>query len=149
MRGFTVARRLQKPGGMSNKPRRRLVIADDSPQMRWLVRGAVGHRFDEIIEVADGRALIWTLLRSSFLAQGDAPSDVLVSDVCMPGYGGLDVLDAWRELEPAGRAVVITAFPDDEVRRRAASLGASMLEKPFSISALRRSVDEVLRAERA
>lgn len=134
---------------MSNTPSRRLVIADDSPEMRRLVRGAIGHRFDEIVEVGDGRALLWTLLRASFQAPGgDAPPDVLVSDVCMPGYGGLDVIDAWRELHPAGRALVITAFPDEATRRRAAELGAAMLEKPFSISALRRLVDAAIGAPR-
>lgn len=130
---------------MANKPSQRLVIADDSPAMRQLVRAAIGDRFDEVIEVADGRALLWTLLRASFQAAGEAPSDVLVSDVCMPGYDGLDVIDAWRELHPRGRAVVMTAFPDEGVRRRAAALGASMLEKPFSVAALRRSLDEVTR----
>jgi len=137
---------------MSNKPTRRLVIADDSPEMRWLVRGAVGHRFDEIIDVSDGRALLGALLRSAdstgSTGSEDAPTDVLVSDATMPGYDSLEVIDAWRERHPAGRAVVLTASPDDEIRRRAAELGATVLEKPFSVSALRRSVDALIRERR-
>jgi len=48
--------------------RRHLVIADDCAEMRQFVRDAVGPQFDDVIEVADGRALFWALLRSSFAA---------------------------------------------------------------------------------
>ncbi len=67
----------------------------------------------------------------------------------MPGYDNLEVIDAWRERRPGGRAVVITASLDDTIRRRAAELGATVLEKPFSISALRRSVDALIRERRS
>ena len=45
--------------------------------------------------------------------------------------------------------MVLTASPDDTIRRRAAELGATVLEKPFSVSALRRSVDALIRERRS
>lgn len=120
-----------------------LVIADDSAAMRWLVRAAVGKDFAAVVEVADGRELFWTLLRSSFASQ---PHQVVVTDLCMPEYDGLDVIAAWRELQPQSPAIVITAFPSEEARRRAAAAGAVMLAKPFSTADLREAVRRAIRA---
>ncbi|MBX3160145.1 MAG: response regulator [Deltaproteobacteria bacterium] len=121
----------------------RLVIADDSAEMRWLVRTAVGQEFAEVVEAADGRELLWTLLRTE-LRSPEGPPDVVVTDLYMPGYSGLDVIDAWRELHPANPWILITAFPDDAVARRAARLGATMLAKPFSTAQLRNAVHAAL-----
>jgi len=118
----------------------RLLIADDSAAMRTLVREAIGHRFSEILEAADGRDLLWTLMRSE-VASHEYP--LVVSDLCMPGYDGLDVLEAWRDLYPTHPTVLITAFPSQAIRERAAQLDIVLLAKPFSTSALRRVIAEV------
>jgi CheY-like chemotaxis protein len=121
----------------------RLVIADDSADMRSFVREAVGGEFREVIEVSDGRQLFWTLLRADFL--GGSERDLLiVTDLYMPAYDGLAVIDAWREVYPKAPAVLITAFPSDEVRRRASDLGAVMLAKPFSTADLKRVVHDIM-----
>jgi|MudIll2142460700_1097286.scaffolds.fasta_scaffold249436_2 CheY-like chemotaxis protein len=125
---------------------RRLVIADDSAEMRWLVRSAIGNEFGEVVEAADGRELFWTLLRSEVTAKAD--DDVIVTDLVMPTYDGLDVLGAWRELYPDAPAILITAFPSDAVRRRARELGAVVLSKPFSTTALREVIREAGHGER-
>lgn len=122
---------------------RRLVIADDSPEMRWLVRAAAGEQFSEIVEAANGRDLLWTLLRGEIKARCLPERQVVVTDMCMPGYDGLDVLEAWREQHPTHPAILITAFPDDTVRERAEKLGIVMLAKPFSTATLRRVLRDV------
>lgn len=57
--------------------------------------------------------------------------DLLITDLHMPGMGGLDL---HRELLGRGRRVpviLMTAFPTDEVQKTAASLGISIfLTKP-------------------
>jgi CheY-like chemotaxis protein len=131
------------------RDRRRLVIADDSDDMRWLVRTAIGNDFADVIEVADGRALLWTLLRSSFAAApGTVPELVVITDLTMPAYDGLDVLDAWRDLAPDVPMIIITAYPSPAVYARADELGASVLAKPFLTAELRRLVDEVTHGRR-
>lgn len=118
----------------------RLLIADDSPDMRALVREAIGHRFSEVVEARDGRDLLWLLLRAELTQI--AEDDLIVTDLCMPHYDGLDVLEAWRELYPTNPTILITAYPSDRVRERAAQLGVTMLAKPFSTSSLREAVRE-------
>jgi len=124
--------------------RRHLVIADDCAEMRQFVRDAVGLQFDDVIEVADGRALFWALLRSSFAAaNATAPELVLITDVAMPVYDGLLVLDAWRDAQHCVPTIVITASPSEAVRVRAQDLGVTVLAKPFSITKLRQLVHDV------
>ncbi|HSD87459.1 MAG TPA: response regulator [Kofleriaceae bacterium] len=130
---------------MTNQPtpHRRLVIADDSPAMRWMVRSAVGAQFDEIVEASNGRELFWLLLHDSFASmQRDL---VVITDLVMPTYTGLDVLDAWDELEPRIPTILITAFPTETVRSRAEKLGVGLLAKPFTTMALRRALEQVRR----
>jgi len=125
--------------------RRYLVIADDSAEMRQFVRDAVGSQFDDVIAVADGRALFWTLMRSSFTtADLGAPELVLITDVAMPAYDGLEVIDAWRDAEHGVPTIVITAFPSESVRARAHELGVTLLAKPFSVTTLRQLVRDAL-----
>jgi DNA-binding NtrC family response regulator len=115
-----------------------LVIADDSAEMRWLVRTAVGKDFADVVEVADGRALLWTLLRSGFTSDpGRPPELVVITDLCMPAYDGLDVLGAWRELAYDIPTIIMTAYPSAEVAARAEQIGAFVLAKPFSTASLR------------
>jgi len=106
--------------------------------MRWLVRAAVGDEFAEVVEVADGRALLWTLLRASFgAAVGTTPELVVITDLSMPAYDGLAVLDAWRDLAPEAPMIIITAYPSPSVHARAEELGALVLAKPFHLAGLR------------
>lgn len=125
--------------------RGKLVIADDSPEMRWFVRSAIGGEFRQVIEAANGRELFWTLLRSRITDRDLDQHDLVVTDLCMPAYDGLDVLDAWRDREHHIPTILITAFPDDTVRERARELGVVVLAKPFSRAALRQAVDEAVR----
>jgi DNA-binding NtrC family response regulator len=122
---------------------RRLVIADDSAEMRWFVRTAIGDEFADVVEVADGRALLWTLLRSSFAAPpGTLPELVVITDLSMPAYDGLAVLDAWHDLAPGVPTIIITAFPSAAVYARADELGAFVLAKPFLTAELRHLVEQ-------
>jgi CheY-like chemotaxis protein len=128
------------PGALAS--RRSLVIADDSAEMRQFVRNAVGPAFSDVVEVCDGRELFWALLRARF-ATDQQPDMVVITDIAMPAYNGLDVLDAWDD-EAAIPTIVMTAFPSDAVRARAAQLGVALLAKPFSLARLRRIVQDVL-----
>ena len=122
---------------------KRLVIADDSAEMRWLVRSAVGEQFSEVVEASNGRDLMWTLLRAELQSRCLPTRQVVVTDLCMPGYDVLEVLESWRELHSDNPMILITAFPSEAVRQRAASLGVVILAKPFSTAALRRVLHDV------
>lgn len=126
-----------------------LLIADDDPDMRSLVRATLSAEFHDVVEIASGRDLFWHLLRMSFSElQRPARPLVVVVDVRMPGYTGLEVVDAWQNDERDIPFVVITSFPDDAVREQVAQLGATLVPKPFTRAALRDAVRDARRRSR-
>jgi two-component system response regulator FixJ len=67
----------------------------------------------------------------SFLETDPALYGVVFSDIQMPGRSGLDLLVATRAARPELPVILMTAFPDERMRERAASEGAyRFLTKP-------------------
>lgn len=126
-----------------------LLIADDDADMRALVRSTLRPDYPDALELADGRELFWQLMRASFSRDGHDRPVVVVADIRMPAYTGIEVLTAWQGEQPHMPVVVITSFPDDDVRRRVAELGATLLPKPFTRARLRQVVHDVQRRGRA
>src|SRR5262249_41378862 len=60
--------------------------------------------------------------------------DVVVTDLKMPGSGGLDVLDAVKKRAPSTEVIVITAYASTETAIAAMKRGAyDYLTKPFKV----------------
>jgi CheY-like chemotaxis protein len=115
------------------------LIADDSDEHRWLVEQMLQPMGFDVVHASDGRHLFWQM---EALRHGEVHGEWLVlTDVRMPVYGGLDVLEAWRDRQewPAP-VVVMTAFPDESTTARVRSLGGFLLAKPFSLHQLRKTL---------
>jgi two-component system chemotaxis response regulator CheY len=69
---------------------------------------------------------------------------LIVTDVRMPDFSGLEVLRAVRRTGWDVPAIVITAFDVDRVRSEAHALDAVLLEKPFALSAFTRAASACL-----
>ena len=120
----------------------KVLIADDEPSMRALVRLTLkSHRF-EILEAEDGE-------RALELARRELP-DLLFLDWTMPRLSGLDVCRQLRE-EPATaelRVVMLTARTQEFDRLAATAVGVDdYITKPFSPLRLLEKVRETLGPE--
>jgi len=63
---------------------------------------------------------------------------VILSDINMPGMDGLHLLERVKQRFPDIAVMMVTAYGDDERRRRASDLGASQfLAKPVDFDALK------------
>lgn len=63
--------------------------------------------------------------------------DLLVTDVRMPGFSGLDVLTALRRVSVRCPVVLVTAFGDEALHQFARQLGVvAVLDKPFDVNEL-------------
>jgi DNA-binding response OmpR family regulator len=88
-----------------------------------------------VIEACDGQAL---LLAIENLRAGSVRPVMIVSDVRMPGYSGLDLLAILRCASWTLPVVLITAFGDEDTHAEALELGAvAVLDKPFDLDHLR------------
>ncbi|MBS1149309.1 MAG: sensory box histidine kinase/response regulator [Myxococcaceae bacterium] len=104
----------------------RILIAEDDPEMRAWLSDVLEPAHCEIQEAGSGWDLLDTVAR-----QG--PFSVIVTDVRMPGPSGLQVVELARGAGLETPFLVITAFPDEEVRAEAARFGhVVLLEKPFA-----------------
>jgi len=74
---------------------------------------------------------------------------VILSDINMPGMDGLTLLREIKTQHPELPVMMVTAYGDDERRRRAAEDGAfEFLTKPVDFEKLKGQLDQLRRAER-
>ena len=119
----------------------RVLIADDDLEMRELLALSLRQSGYEVELVANGNELLQRLEHM----REDTPPDVVITDMQMPGWGGLQVLPWVRAWSPRTALVLITAFADREVRTLASALGAdAVLDKPFDLGALKEAIDALL-----
>jgi CheY-like chemotaxis protein len=122
----------------------RILLAEDDLEMRRLLRWSLEHSGLDVVECPDGVTLLRKL---SEHGRTDAPEayDLVISDIRMPGYTGLDVLASVCEFDDCPPVVLISAFADHTARERAEELGAAaLLPKPFDVSELVALVEEIL-----
>lgn len=116
-----------------------VLIADDEPSMRLLVRATIESDQYQVLEASDGDEA-WAMIKEH------KPSVVLL-DVQMPGRTGLEVLAMIRS-EPsldATRVIMLTAKALKADIELGMTAGADLyLTKPFSPLDLLTRVDEAL-----
>jgi CheY-like chemotaxis protein len=67
---------------------------------------------------------------------------LILSDIKMPGMSGLELLPKAKAARPDVPVIMITAYGDDNTRRRALEGGAeALLTKPIDFVALRTEID--------
>jgi len=122
---------------------RTILVVDDSPTIRKMVRAALGSLSDVgFIEAGSGLQAIETLAIH--------PVRMIVLDLNMPDMHGLDVLRFVRSHSRyhALPVMVLTTRGDETSREAVLEAGAtSYLTKPFSPSFLVSSVRQLLDAE--
>jgi DNA-binding NtrC family response regulator len=94
---------------------------------------AAGYRVTGVASFAAGRR-----------AMSDSTPDLLLTDIRLGAYNGLQLVLRARAANPRLRAIVVTGFPDPVVRREAETLGAMHLEKPVDLDELRALVAAAL-----
>lgn len=112
----------------------RVLLAEDDPAFRETLRESLQGEGYEVVEAADGRALLTALGQA--LAPGGRRFDLVVSDVRMPGGSGLDVLEQNFARDPDTPFLLITAFGDRLTHARASEFGVEVIDKPFEMDEL-------------
>jgi DNA-binding response OmpR family regulator len=118
-----------------------ILIVDDEPSVRALIRDTLELEDHEVIEAVDGPSALQALEDAV-----DLP-DCVVLDIMMPGISGLDVLAQVRgEVRTKELPIILlTAMSDDATTWAGWSAGANVfLPKPFDPGALLDWIDRVL-----
>jgi len=115
----------------------RVLVVDDDHTVREVVVSSLRAHGHDVLEVGDGEAAL--------VAMRDAPADLVVLDLMLPGIDGLEVC---RRLRDGGDVPVImlTALGAETDRVVGLEIGADdYVTKPFSPRELALRVDSVLR----
>lgn len=115
----------------------RILVVDDEPPIRKLLRTGLGLEDYDVSEVATGEAAL--------VALDDKP-DLMILDLGLPGMQGLDVLRIMRERGSAVPVVILSSREDEAGKVKALDLGADdYVTKPFGMNELLARVRTALR----
>lgn len=107
----------------------RVLIVEDNHQFAEVLNSALSGEFH--VELCASAQEAIKLLQAK-------PYDVVVSDFVLQGGSGLDVAAHVKNLDPAPKIVIMTAFAEKDMAIEALNAGVShFLEKPFTIAKLR------------
>jgi DNA-binding response OmpR family regulator len=118
----------------------RVLVVDDEPHIRAVLRGYLAADGFEVVEAADGAAAL--------SAVRDERPDLVLLDVMLPGIDGLEVL---RRLRACGDVYVILVTARAEEVDKLVGLGVGAddyITKPFSPREVAARVKAVLRRAR-
>lgn len=119
---------------------RRILIADDEPDVRGVLRRILERAGYQVVETVDGQQA----LRA---AEQQAP-DLLLMDLAMPGMDGIQVLRELRLRRTGLPVIAYSGAPANDVTLNTArDLGAvAVLGKPFETAALLFAISCAIRA---
>jgi len=118
--------------------KRRVLIADDEKNMRWVLGQALSAEGYEIIEAADGKEVLASI--------NEQPPDLMVLDHKMPAPDGMEVLRRLRAKGHTFPIIMLTAHGNVASAVEAMKAGASeYLTKPFDLEELKLSIEKALK----
>jgi CheY-like chemotaxis protein len=124
-----------------------ILVVDDEPDVEILFRQQFRRdlRADRfVMEFAQSAPAALQCISEA----GKASLILILSDINMPGMSGLELLPKAKAVRPDVPVIMITAYGDEETKRKALEGGAhALLPKPIDFVMLRNEID--MRVERA
>ncbi len=114
----------------------RILAVEDEPEYLEMLQEVMNSLGHSIVIAPNGKEGLEVLDKQTI--------DVVVSDVRMPGYTGLEIVERLFEGHWRVPFILMTAFGDDETRARAERVGAILLDKPLRVDELRAAVRRVV-----
>jgi len=119
-------------------PEPRILVVDDEPPIRRLLKTTLTAQSWRVEEVADGPEALDFLRRNKV--------DLIVLDLGLPGLDGLDVIRRLRETGNVTPIIVLSSRDDEKGKVAALDLGADdYVTKPFGVEELAARIRAALR----
>lgn len=113
-----------------------ILLADDDPAMRSLVTDELRDEGYNVIQAADGREALWSLVHFT-------PA-VIITDLRMP-FGGMELVAQFKSRAPHTPIILMTAFGDAQTEAQAYKQGATAyFNKPVRMEALKTAIRGLL-----
>jgi signal transduction histidine kinase len=118
-----------------------LLLVEDDPAVRQSLGDALGALNYRVLRAASGEEALAVLRREP------APVDLLLTDLVMPGIGGIGLIQALaHEARRPARAVVMTGYVEEQGRRaaEASELVVGWIQKPVNLTEVARAIRAAL-----
>jgi two-component system, cell cycle sensor histidine kinase and response regulator CckA len=114
------------------------VVAEDEAHVREMVVSALERRGYTVLAVSTGEEALEIIDRRG------GEIGVLLTDVVMPGIGGLELLERARRKRPELRAIFMSGYTAHAMDQRQVPDDVTFLEKPFTLSRLNETIRATL-----
>ena len=118
---------------------KKILIADDDPPLRGLLRLVAARAGFEVDTAANGSEALEKLRENTYA--------VAVIDLMMPRMSGYEVIERLAGIDPRPAVVVVTAMNDAHLPRLNSAVVSSILRKPFEIELLSAVLTELADSE--
>ena len=123
------------------KPRAAVLVIDDEPDVRDFLAFLLLQDGFEVATADSGKAAVQAVEARHF--------DIALTDIRMPGMGGLATLLALRKIQEDIQVIVATGYAQSEEARACLNSGAcGLLQKPFDIAELRLLIERILERQK-
>jgi len=127
-----------------------VLLVEDDDEMRKLIARVLRRSGFHVQEARDGFGGMNHLADATVDDEFYRSLDLLLTDQRMPGFQGIELIEAARCAGIKTPAILITAFADDAIHARVHALGdACVLDKPFEMLDLVTLARTVAQAGRA
>ncbi len=116
---------------------RTVLLVDDEEGVRRLAIRALTNRGWTVLSAGSGEAALDLLTDPAVLAS----VCLMISDVVMPGMGGLALVRAVRELRPGLPAILASGYAQEAVSSDLAAEAIAFLPKPYTLKAMVAAVE--------
>jgi PAS domain S-box-containing protein len=116
-----------------------ILLVEDEPNLRGLTEQYLRNQGYTVLEAADGAAAI----QVSNAHPG--PIHLLLTDVIMPGMNGRELAQRISSLRPEAKVLYMSGYTENAIGHNGTlDEGITLLQKPFTLPALKAKVREVL-----
>lgn len=120
----------------------KILVIDDEPSVRQMVRRALENEGYEVVEAGDGQTAVTTL--------GQTPVDLIITDLYMPNMDGIEFTIRLAQQKPRPKLIAMSGggfMEKGSLLETARRLGAdATLAKPFTGDELRDAVTDLLKS---
>lgn len=134
----------ERKNARSSKVPLRILLAEDDPEIRNCLSRILQHDGHEVYALSSGEELLEYLGYWLLEFAPEPSADVLITDIRMPGFDGLNIVEHLRASGWKVPVIFISAFADQKILERIDKLEQSVFfAKPFELSDLEWVVDHL------
>ena len=115
--------------------RKKILVVEDDSLFLWSLESFLNREGYEVSPVQSGESALDIARSQSF--------DLIISDFQLPGLNGRELIRKIKSLQPATKAILISAHQLDEVETEKDSLLNAYLNKPIELGILKKLVDDL------